>query len=158
MSEPRRIRPPKEYEALMDKLIDGGIFETKQAMMMFAASLGRRFTGPKPLGSPGEGIRWYIFEKAGDDAFVNALALVYKNDINVLDPDGGEGEDVQSIFEQYASGGFQYIKQHVVDAPGDFLYNALAIVQQFQMTQQPSPAGLEGIDRSTLELLGEFEV
>jgi dnd system-associated protein 4 len=118
--------------------VDNGVFETKQAAMMFAAALGKRFTGRKPRGAPGDGIRWYIFEKAGDEAFVNSLALAEKNDIKVLDPDVGEGEDVQAIFEEYAAGGFQYLKQHVVDSPGDLLENALAIVQQFQMSQQPA--------------------
>ncbi len=157
MSEPRRIRPPKEYEKLIDKLVDDGVFETKQAAMMFAAALGKRFTGRKPLGSPGEGIRWHIFEKVGDEAFVNSLALAEKKDINVLDPEIGGGEDVQTIFEEYAAGGFQYMKQHVVDATGDFLENALAIIQQHQVGQQPSPAGLEGLDRSALELLGDLD-
>ena len=114
MTEPRRICPPKEHEHLIDKLVDGGIFETKQAAMMFAAALGKRFTGRKPRGSPGDGIRWYIFEKAGDEAFVNSLALAEQKDIKVLDPDVGEGEDVQAIFEEYAAGGFQYLKQHVM--------------------------------------------
>jgi dnd system-associated protein 4 len=157
MSEPRRIRPPKEYEKLIDKLVDGGLFETKQAAMMFAAALGKRFTGRKPLGTPGEGIRWHIFEKGGDEAFVNSLALAEKEDINVLDPEVGEGEDVQTIFEEYAAGGFQHLKQNVVDAPGDFLENALAIIQHYQVAQHPSPPGLEGLDSSALELLGDLE-
>src|SRR5437764_171463 len=157
MTEPRRISPPKEYEQLIDKLVDNGVFETKQAAMMFAAALGKRFAGRKSRGSPGDGIRWYIFEKAGDEAFVNSLALAEKNDIKVLDPDFGEGEDVQAIFEEYAAGGFQYLKQHVMDAPGDLLENALAIVQQYQMASQPSPPGLEGLDSSTLELLGDLD-
>ncbi len=157
MSEPRRIRPPKEYERLMDKLVDSGVFETKQAVMMFAAALGKRFTGRKPLGPPGEGIRWHIFEKGGDEAFVNSLALAEKGDINVLDPELGEGEDVQTIFEEYAAGGFAYLKQHVIDAPGDLLENALAIFLQCQVTQQPAPVGLEGLDSSTLELLGDLD-
>jgi len=159
MTEPRRISPPKEYETLIDKLADAdkGIFKSKQAVMMFAAALGKRFTGRKPRGSPGNGIRWYIFQEAGDEAFVNSLAISEKNDIKVLDPDLGEGEDVQTIFEEYAAGGFQYLKQHVMDAPGDLLENALAIVQQFQMANQPSPPGLEGLDSSTLELLGDLD-
>ena len=157
MTEPRRISPPKEYEKLIDRLVDGGVFETKQAAMMFAAALGKRFTGRTARGSPGDGIRWYIFEKAGDEAFVNALALAEKNDIKVLDPDSGEGEDAQAIFEEYAASGFQYLKQHIMDAPGDLLENALAIVQQCQLAQQPSPPGLEGLDSSTLELLGDVD-
>jgi dnd system-associated protein 4 len=157
MSEPRRIRPPKECERMIDKLVDAGVFETKQAAMMFAAALGKRFTGRKPLGTPGEGIRWHIFEKGGDEAFVNSLALAEMEDISVLDPDAGAGDEVQTIFEEYAAGGFQYLKTHVVEATGDYLENALAIIQQYQTARHPSPQGLEGLDNSALELLGDLD-
>jgi DNA sulfur modification protein DndD len=60
-------------------------------------------------------------------------------------------------FEEYAAGGFQYLKQHVIDEPGDLLENALAIVQQSQAALQPAPPGLEGLDSSALELLGDLD-
>jgi dnd system-associated protein 4 len=157
MTEPRRIRPPKDYDGLIDKLVNEGVFETKQAVMMFAAALGRRYTGRKPIGNPGEGIRWYIFEKGSDEAFVNALALAEKRDLAVLDPDSKDSEDVATVFEEFAAGGFQYLKQSVVDPPGDLLENCLAEIQKFRSTQQESPPGLEGLDKSTLELLGDLE-
>src|SRR5207237_1306166 len=144
-------------ERLIDKLVDAGVFETKQAAMMFAAAIGKRFTGRKPLGSPGEGIRWHIFEKGGDEAFVYSIEIAEEEDISVLDTDAGEGDADQTIVEEYAAGGFQYLKQHVVEATGDFLENALAIIQQYQTAQQPSPQGLEGLDNSALELLGDLE-
>ncbi len=155
MSEPRRIRPPKEYEKLIDKLVEGGVFESKQAVMMFAAALGKRFNGRKEIGQPGDGIRWHIFEKAGDDAFVNALALAESNDINILDPERGDGEDVQLVFEEYAAGGFEYLKPHVTEAPGDWLENALSIIQEYRGAH-PLPPGLEDMDPAGLELIGDF--
>lgn len=157
MSEPRRIRPPREHEKLIDRLVDGGLFETKQAAMMFAAALGKRFTGRKPLGPAGEGIRWHIFQNAGDEAFVNSLALAEREDVNVLDPDEAVGDDVQTIFKEYAAGGFQYLKQYVLEATGDILENALAIIQQYHAAQQVTPPGLEGLDSSALELLGDLD-
>jgi dnd system-associated protein 4 len=158
MNEPRRISPPKEYErSIIDKLIEAGLFETKQSAMMFAAALGRRFVGRRTLTSRGDGIRWHIFEKTNDEAFVNALALVEKKDVQVLNPEAENGEDVQEIFEEYAAGGFQYLKQHVIDAPGDFLENALNIVQQCLIAEQQSPVGLEGLDGNALELLGDLD-
>lgn len=158
MTEPRRISPPKEYErSIIDKLVEAGLFETKQAAMMFAAALGKRYVGRKSITTRGDGIRWHIFEKANDEAFVNALALAEKNDVQILNPESDNGEDVQEIFEEYAAGGFAYLKQHVVDAPGDFLENALSIVQQYLLTQQPTPPGLEGLDSGALELLGDLD-
>ena len=156
MTEPRRISPPKEYEKIIDKLVDNGVFETKQATMMFAAALGKRFTGRQPRGSPGDGIRWYIFEKAGDEAFVNSLAIAEKGDIKVLDPELGDGEDVQAIFEEYAAGGFQYLKQHVIDAPGDLLELRSALSSR-SSGAAAEPSELEGLDSCTLELLGDLD-
>ena len=46
--------------------------------MMFAAAIGYRYASRKPLDSGGEGIRWNIFEKNRDDAYINALALAVK--------------------------------------------------------------------------------
>lgn len=159
MIEPRRISPPKEYErSIIDKLVDAGLFETKQAAMMFAAALGKRYVGRKSISTRGDGIRWHIFEKANDEAFVNALALSEKNDVQVLNPEADTGGDVQEVFEEYAAGGFAYLKQHVIDTPGDFLENALSIIQQYLLTQQATPVGLEGLDSGTLELLGELDM
>ena len=81
------------------------LFETKQAAMMFAAAVGYRFGSRKPLDSGGEGIRWNIFEKNRDEAFINALALAAKKDHAVLDPDGPQNEELATIFEEYAAGG-----------------------------------------------------
>ncbi len=41
--------------------------------------------------------------------------------------------------------------------PGDVLENFLALIQQYRTSQVQTPAGLEGLDRSTLELLGDLE-
>ena len=75
--------------------------------MMFAAAVGYRYASRKPLDSGGEGIRWNIFEKNRDDAFINALALAVKKDLAVLDPDTAQDEELATIFEEYAAGGFE---------------------------------------------------
>jgi hypothetical protein len=43
------------------------------------------------------------------------------------------------------------------ETPGDLLENALAIVQQCQAARHPAPPGLEGLDSSALELLGDLD-
>ena len=125
--------------------------------MMFAAAVGYRYASRKPLDSGGEGIRWNIFEKNRDDAFINALALAVKKDLAVLDSDAAQNEELATIFEEYAAGGFEYLQQYVKSTSGDVLENFLALIQQYRTSAVQRPAGLEGLDRSTLELLGDLE-
>ena len=68
--------------------------------MANAAASGYRYASRKPLDSGGEGIRWNIFEKNRDEAFINALALAVKKDLAVLDPDAAQNEDLATIFEE----------------------------------------------------------
>ncbi|MDY0165538.1 MAG: DNA phosphorothioation-associated protein 4 [Thermoguttaceae bacterium] len=157
MTEPRRIKPAKRNDAFIEMLLEEGVFETKQAAMMFAAAVGYRYDSRQALDAGGEGIRWSIFEKNRDDAFINALALAVKRDLAVLDSDAAQNDDLATIFEEYAAGGFEYLNQYVRDTPGDVLDNLLALIQQFRTSQRETPAGLEGLDRSALELLGELE-
>jgi len=157
MTEARRIRPPKRYDSLIETLVDDGIFETKQAAMMFAAAVGYRFARRKTLDSPGEGIRWNIFERNRDDAFVNALGISEVREISILDPDSAQNADIATVFEEYAAGGFEYLDQHMKETAGDFLETFLGLVQQFRVSQSQPPVGLEGLDRGALELLGDLE-
>ncbi len=81
-----------------------------------------------------------------------------KKDLAVLDPDAPQNEELATIFEEYAAGGFQYLVQYVRDTPGDVLENFLALIQKYRTAQGETPAGLEGLDRGTLELLGDLEM
>ena len=40
MTEPRRIKPPKQHDGFIETLVAEGVFETKQAALMFAAAIG----------------------------------------------------------------------------------------------------------------------
>lgn len=157
MTEPRRIKPPKPHDAFMEGLVSDGVFETKQAALMFAAAIGHRYGSRRPLDSGGDGIRWNIFEKSRGEAFVNALALAVKKDVAVLDQDGPQYEELATVFEEYAAGGFEYLQAYVRETPGDVLENFPALIQKYRASQVQTPAGLEGLDRSTLELLGDLE-
>ena len=81
-----------------------------------------------------------------------------KKDLAVLDPDAAQNEELATIFEEYAAGGFEYLQQYVKATPGDILENFLALIQHYRTSAVQRPAGLEGSDRSTLELLGDLEM
>ena len=84
--------------------------------------------------------------------------MAVKKNLAVLDPDAAQNEELATIFEEYAAGGLEYLEQYVKATPGDVLENFLALVQQYRTSQVERPPGLEGLDRSALELLGDLEM
>jgi dnd system-associated protein 4 len=134
----RIIRQPKNHEKLIETLTTQGLFENKQALMMFAAAVGWRFVGKRQTEYlPGESIPWHIFEANNDDAFINALAIAETNAIDILESvDAEETEDIPvQIFEGYAVSGFEYIEQQCINVPGDVLENLLALILQINYSQ-----------------------
>lgn len=127
----KRIYRPEKFETLIDKLIEQKIFDTKQAVMMFAAATGWHIQQREPRGQPGEVIRWDIFERNNDDAFVLALALAETQSLEILGRDRHEQEDDPTkVFEEYATAGLRYVKETCFDAPGDLLDNLLSLINR----------------------------
>lgn len=153
--EYRRPRAPFQYEKLIEDLVTEEIFETKAAAMLFAAALGRNCGERKPVEKKGTDVRWAPF---GDDglAFVNSLALAESGDATSLDP-GKEDVDVVTIFEEYMNSGFEYLEQNVLRRPGDRLENLLGVLQEARLATSEVPPGLEGLDPSALQLLGDLD-
>jgi dnd system-associated protein 4 len=127
----KRIYRPKEFEMLIEKLIEQKIFETKQAVMMFAAATGWYIKRREPRGQAGEVIRWDIFETNNDDCFVLALALAETQSLEILGRDRHEiEEDPTKVFEEYAKAGLRHIKETCFDAPGDLFDNFLSLINR----------------------------
>lgn len=157
MNETRRIRPPARFDDLIDKLVfqKDSPFETKQALMMFAAAIGYSIVGKRePIEKAGEGIDWGIFERRQDTSFIYALALADKESIAILGQENQDEDDLITIFEEYAAAGLQYIKQHCVDVPGNALDNLLSFLADARMRHSDPPPGLDGLTTAELELLG----
>ena len=155
MQEYRRPRSPYQYESQIDDLVDENIFETKAAVMLFAAALGRKFSERKPVEKKGTDVRWGPFGEEGL-AFVNALALAESGDVAGLDPQT-EDVDVVTIFEEYMNAGFEYLDQNVLRRPGERLENLLGVLQEARLSSGDVPSGLEGFDPSALKLLGDLD-
>jgi dnd system-associated protein 4 len=154
MNEDVRIRPPAQYESVIDTLIEEAGFETKQSVLTFAAGVGWFIKKREALGKGGEGIRWQIFERNEDAAFVNALALAEDKSLQVLGREKGSQENVVGIFEEYATAGLRHIDEQCVNKPGDLLNNLLSLVTEARLTDSEPPRGLEGFTVADLKFLG----
>ena len=152
MIDDRRLRPPERYEKALVALTSSHPFDTKQAAMMFTAGLGYYLRKREQLGKAGEGVRWEVFERSQDAAFIYALGLDETKAIAVL---SGEGEeDLVKIFEEYATAGLQYIQENFLDRPGDTLDNILLLLADARRTDKGAVPGLEGLSTADLSLLG----
>ena len=149
----RRVRRAADTEDVVQALWqDGrepGPFPNIADVLVFAACLGYS-RGCKEQFKPdaGKDIRWGIFEEAGYQHVVNMMALSEIQDPTTL---GGEEEVVDrriSIFEQYAYGGFQVIRQEVLDRRIDVLDGLLSLVHGARKSEGES--GSDEIDLSTL--------
>ena len=159
LTEQRRPRPPAKFEDLIVDLSKGVPFGTarpKAEVMLFAAAIGYAFQRRQPLAGPGNGVRWSIFEDIEGDAFIRSLALATAGDITAIDPDSEE-DDVVTVFEEYAAGGLEYLSENVVKGGVDQLDDLLEVMQQVRLASRKVPAGLDGFDPSTLELIGDID-
>ena len=118
---------------------------------MCAAALGYYRKERRPLGKAGEGIRWQIFERNQDSAFIYALAISVENDINVLEP--GTKDRTAEIFEEYAAGGLD-VMQRTLAQSGEPLDSLLLLLAEARRATTEAEVGLEGLSPGALDILG----
>lgn len=156
MTEPRRVRPPAIYDGhagVLDKLTAPGLFETKQAALMFAAAVGKLSAKPDTIDRYGEGIRWQIFERNQDAGYVYALALAEFGSVQVLARSDADSDDPIAIFEGYVAAGLRIIAERVFGRPGDPLDMLLGMIAESRQQEREPAPGLEGLSPSTLDIL-----
>lgn len=114
----RRIDPPGETELanFIELMVTPNppmqpfpLFRTRQKLLMFAAALGKSENQRSQLRKRGEGIRYDVFQKALDDAFVDGLAVVESGDLHILAEN--REDDRAKVFEEYAQAGLERMLQ-----------------------------------------------
>ncbi len=112
-----RVRIPKHHQEFIQKLIDNdegtGPFRTQADVLAFAAAIGAQYAQTKPFTGYNEPIRQEVFERAGYDTLINLLAIYSSEDPTVLaNTKEKEGERI-TIFENYANGGLNWLKNQL---------------------------------------------
>ena len=152
-----RIRPPKDFENVLDRLKDdAAIFETKQKALMFAAAVGYALHKEKlsttTIDSYGEGIRLEYFRSPQDDGFIDALAVANAGDLNVLDLE--RQEERIDLFERCSLLGLEEMQKQCFDSrPSDPILGILALIDR--MHKSPT-SDLPGLDHVAEELRAYF--
>lgn len=113
----RRVRRPKDKEALMASLTQGpdSVFDNYVELMCFCACLGYSRKNSKPFDATAEPIAWSVFESRGKDAVVNLVAAVASVDFDIVAPDHFVKK--LDIFESFANGGLEILGQLIEKSP-----------------------------------------
>lgn len=115
-----RVRKPAQHSDTLSYLKDElGIFSTFKDAMVFAAALG--FSRGKSVAfdnsSDSNPIPLAVFRGAYDQAFMNLLALFETKDSGYLEIEGEKFDAKIKLFEEYACGGLDIIKNTIIE-PG----------------------------------------
>jgi dnd system-associated protein 4 len=138
-----RIRIAKDKAELVNSLLEApgttGAFATYADLVMFAAALGARKRRRSPLNSisttePAP-IALEIFISRGYDVAIKLLAIAETGDpkiLSVYDPKAEE--DRLKIFEEYANGGLEILREELRGSV-DYTERILLILSQERLTE-----------------------
>ena len=108
---------PNIIRNLIQKLIDNdegtGPFGNQADVLAFAAAIGAQYAQTEPFTRYNEPIRQEVFERAGYDTLINLLAIYRSEDPTVLANASEAEEERITIFENYANGGLNWLKNEL---------------------------------------------
>lgn len=140
----RRIRRPKDKAELFDRLQQGDSpFTTMRDVLLFAAGLGWSRERRIPFDRTDEPIHWHTMtSRPGAEPLINMLALSQTDDVTILSEE--RFEERALMFEEYANGGLEVLRELVANSPK----SVVDIVQQ--LVRQAADIGTDNPDRIDL--------
>jgi len=127
-----RVRRPERHEEMLSDLEKKAIFKTYKDALLFAASLGFARGKRLSFSKSGEPIRLQVFNSEFNRTAMNTLAVAETSDPMYLGEDK-EDEKVR-IFEEYACGGLEILKNEIWDVKADWELALLNLVLQEEDT------------------------
>lgn len=137
---PSRVRRPTDKESVVQAIIDNEPFATMASALLFAAAVGYAYERRVPFDKSQE-LLWEPFANAGAGPFVDMLAAAVSGDKEVLSSERDD-ERVQ-IFEEYANGGLEIIRDRLTARGGSSLDALLALALEFEGQQEAGEVDLE---------------
>jgi dnd system-associated protein 4 len=125
----RRIFRDAKYEDIYQKLSEGedAVFNQLKDVFLMAACIGYKNNQRKKLSKRGKEFPWSVFNGSTDESIINAIALSETNNFRVVIDQQNEGdEDRETIIEEYANAGIEYLKSQVLDKGGSPIENLLS--------------------------------
>jgi dnd system-associated protein 4 len=126
---PSRVHRPTDKEDVLQAIIENRPFATMAAALLFAAAVGYAHDRREPF-EKGQELLWEPFANAGAGPLLDMLATAVSEDKDILATDR-ENERVE-IFEEYANGGLEVIRERLAARGGSPLDALLDLVLEFE--------------------------
>lgn len=140
----RRIRLPKDKDDFIESLLSSeegrGPFQFKVDVLAFAAIIAATENHKVPFSeATKEPIRQEVFDRQGYDTVMNLLAVYDAGTPAVLSDEDDSIEQRASIFEAYANGGLELLREKFRGAP-DYLNEVLLLINEKKKKEGPEIA------------------
>lgn len=135
----RRIYRDEKYEDIYQKLCEGedAIFNQLKDVFLMAACIGYKIGIRTKLRKRGKDFPWSVFNGDTDESIINAIALAESNDVRILIDEQDDGnDDRETIIEEYANTGIEYLKVEVLDRGGYPVENLLTYINGQQVKDE----------------------
>jgi dnd system-associated protein 4 len=132
---PSRVHRPTDKEDVLQAIIENRPFATMAAALLFAAAVGYAHDRREPF-EKGQELLWEPFANAGAGPLLDMLAAAASEDKDILATDR-ENERVE-IFEEYANGGLEVIRERLAARGGSPLDALLGLVLEFEDEHETS--------------------
>lgn len=128
------VRRPKEYEEMMLELCQTkeAIFDTFKDCLVFCACLGAAKGRRRSFERSSEPVGIHVFRDKFDLAIFQILGIFEEKDPAIMS--SGSRDARVRIFEEYACGGLDILKERVFDAPDSFHLAFASLLKETQKT------------------------
>lgn len=141
---PPRIRRPKDKEELFDRLTskdERGPFGSTVDVMFFSAAIGAHFQREEEFEESMEPMVFELFQKSMEhEAFFDLIGIYHTDGVEIL---SDEREDAKvEIFERYANGGLDLIRERLASSSGDPFDVVMRLMAEAHSEREPGDDGL----------------
>jgi len=138
-----RVRRPSEYDEMLTELKNKKIFSTYKDALLFAACLGFKRKKRVPFSKASEPIHLQYFNDEFNKTVINIIAVAESSDLLFMGKEK-EAERIE-IFEEYACGGLEIIKNEYWDTKLDLDKGLAGLIMQEQETDEQFISDITGL-------------
>ncbi len=129
-----RVRRPVQFEEMLNDLREKGIFKTYKDALVFSACLGKKRNKRVPFSKSSEPVHLSIFSGDFDKMVINIIAVAEDNVAYRLSKE--REEDKIQIFDEYASGGLEIMKNEIWDLKNNWEKSLISMILREEDTEK----------------------
>jgi len=138
-----RVRRPSEFDDMLTDMRNKKVFDTYKDALIFAACLGFKRKKRVPFTKSSEPISLQIFSDEFNKSVLNIISVAESSDLSHMGKEK-EAERI-AIFEEYACGGLEIIKNEYWDTKLDLNKGLAALIMQEQETDEQFISDITGL-------------